>query len=395
MRDDDPRVKELRDLAYRLSNVCNKPGSRVPPDVQRKGRNLSSKVQGYCSDVEYIAEADFVERKAQFEKLLNAEVAKVKKAEEEATEDSKSKCYRGLGGGSYEVAYLTKSGGTAIENAPLNTSTSKRAQALTAEEVAARCRDDPEALFLCDVGIGDTDIDALCKGLKTAGKTLTTLDISNNQIADAGVQTLVTAFATGMCPQLTELYIGCNTFGEQGLTMLNGGLGVLRKGLAIHAEDAPGHSTAQELGEPSAPKLEVASTEQEASLGDVESPASQKQKSPTGGDTGSPLDGGNLQEADARPETATAAEAGSAFSGSCTIVDGADDQEVHVVVPLAGSAVTSAADLDLDVSASEVRISGPGGLTLSVSLPAEVDPGSAQPSFSKKRQRLVVKLKVR
>ena len=45
------------------------------------------------------------------------------------------------------------------------------------------------------LGIGDTDIDALCAGLKRAGGNLTTLDISCNQIADAGLEKLVTAFA--------------------------------------------------------------------------------------------------------------------------------------------------------------------------------------------------------
>jgi len=336
----------------------------------------------------------------------------------------------------------------------LNTSTSKRDQALTAQEVAARCRDDPEALFLCDVGIGDTDIDALCKGLKNAGQNLSTLDISNNQIADAGLQALVTAFAGGMCPKLTELYIGCNQFGEQGLTMLNSGLRVLRKGLTIHAEDMASQCPAQELGGPSTTKLQVDTTEQEARLGDVSSPASRKKKSPTAGDTGASLDDANAPQANIQPQKTTVEEAGlctntdfiesATFTsskpgfvfkmgprglgyyrdpmaspgvsepakkvppgyaapavpvasapqgGSSTIVEGAEGQEVHVVVPLSGSGVKSAADLELDVSISEVRVSGPGGLSVTVLLPARVDPSTAQPSFSKKRQQLVVKLK--
>lgn len=281
-----------------------------------------------------------------------------------------------------------KNGDDKCDNAPLQTSTSKRAQALTADEVANRCQDDPEALFLCDIGIGDTDIDALCAGLKRAGQNLTTLDISCNQVADAGLQKLVTAFAGGICPKLTELYVGCNSFGEQGLAMLNGGLRVLRKGLTIHLEDTGGQSPAQELGEASITKPEVGTTEQEARSSDVVKPASNKQNSPTGRDTGAPLD------AAADSAKAIGEEESNAFSGSATIVEGSEGQEVHVVIPLAGSSVTSAADLDLDVSASEVRISGPQGLSVSVVLPAMVTPSSAQPSFSKKRQQLVVKMKV-
>jgi len=412
MHDDDPRVKELRDLAYRLSNFCNKPGSRMPQEVQKAARKLSSKVQAYCSDVEYIAEPDFVERKAMFEKLINVEVEKCRKAEEAAVEDSKSKCYRGLGGGEYEIAYLEGRADPKFigdPNAPLSTSKSKREQALTADEVANRCQDDPEALFLCDVGIGDTDIDALCAGLKRAGQKLTTLDISSNQIADAGIQKLTTGFAGGMCPNLTELYIGCNAFGEQGRCMLDGGLVFLRKGLTIHADNSVGQSPAQELGGTAFRnnwKPEVVTAEQEARSGDIEGPASNKKKSPTGGDTGALPNYNDMLKAakgeapKAKPEKAAAEDAGkvtdnSAFSGSATIVEGAEGQEVHVVIPLAGSSVSSAADLELDISASEVRISGPGGLSVSVLLPDEVEPSSAQPSFSKKRQQLVVKLKVR
>jgi hypothetical protein len=280
----------------------------------------------------------------------------------------------------------------------MQTSSSARANALTADEVASRCQEDPEALFLCDIGLADTDIDALAAGLKRAGQNLTVLDVSSNHIADAGLQKLVTAFAGGICPKLTELFIGCNSFGEQGRTMLNGGLRVLRKGLTIHAEDAVSERPAQELSKPAIAPQEVAITEQEAKCCDVGTPASRKQKSPTGGDTSAGSGGYNTDSlrcasvAD-QPHQARVEEAANAFSGSATIVEGAEGQEVHVVVPLAGSSVASAADLDLDMSASEVRITGPGGLSVSVTLPIEVEPGSAQASFSKKRQQMVVKLK--
>lgn len=422
----------------------------MPLDVQKAARKVSSMVQSYCSDVEYIAEEDFLERKAKFEKMLHAEIAKAQKAEADATEDSKSKCYRGLGGGAYEVAKLSSGGDDQCDSAPMKTSSSARAQALRAEEVASRCQEDPEALFLCDFGIGDTDIEALTAGLKRAGHNLTMLDISSNQIADAGIQKLVTAFAGGMCPKLTELFIGCNAFGEQGRTMLDGGLRVLRKGLTIHAEDSVGKrpeeqpsppsapqasggyavskrpaqelSVPAELSEPANTKQETAVTEQEARPCDIESPASRKQKSPTGGDTGGPL---GCESAAAPPKQSRAEDfipsatytggkkgyvfkkgdrglgyypdacstPGNAFTGSATIVQGTEGQEVHVVLPLAGTSITSAADLDLDISAKEVRVGGPGGLSVSVALPTEVEPGSAHASFSKKRQQMVVKLK--
>merc|ERR1711985_41588 len=109
-------------------------------------------------------------------------------------------------------------------------------------------------------------------------------------------------------------------------------------------------------------------SEQEARCSDVEGPASSKKKSPTGRDTGASLD---------CAVEATVQGAGSAFSGSAAIVEGTEGQEVHVVIPLAGSSVTAAADLELDVvSALEVRISGPEGLSVSVTLPVQVAPSS-------------------
>jgi len=78
----------------------------------------------------------------------------------------------------------------------------------------------------------DEDLDELVKRLK--GNTdVTELDLTHNHIKDAGVQKLVGALAAGAAPNLKELRIHSNEFGELGKVMLTQGLPVLRKKLEI------------------------------------------------------------------------------------------------------------------------------------------------------------------
>merc|ERR1712166_1632182 len=92
--------------------------------------------------------------------------------------------------------------------------------------------------WLCDFGLGDADLDAVCQGVRRGGSRLTSLDLSNNAIGDAGIQRLVAELAKGTCPRLSELWVGNNAFGELGLSVLKSGLGALRRGLKVHYSDA-------------------------------------------------------------------------------------------------------------------------------------------------------------
>merc|ERR1712039_950993 len=62
------------------------------------------------------------------------------------------------------------------------------------------------------------------------------LDISHNHIKDAGIQALVAALAAGAAPNLRELKVYSNEFGDLGKTMLTQGLPVFRKKLEIQWE---------------------------------------------------------------------------------------------------------------------------------------------------------------
>jgi len=74
-------------------------------------------------------------------------------------------------------------------------------------------------------------------GLLKGNQDVTELDLTHNQIKDQGVQALVAALAAGAAPNLRELKIYRNEFGDLGKTMLTQGLSVFRKKLDIRTEE--------------------------------------------------------------------------------------------------------------------------------------------------------------
>jgi len=82
------------------------------------------------------------------------------------------------------------------------------------------------------MSICDEDIPDLVMVLK-GNEDIVELDISHNSIKDAGVQALVGALANGAAPNLRELRLYSNEFGELGQTMLTQGLTVFRKKLKV------------------------------------------------------------------------------------------------------------------------------------------------------------------
>merc|ERR1719356_1462486 len=93
-----------------------------------------------------------------------------------------------------------------------------------------------KAMRLSFTQVCDEDVAELVERLK--GNTdVTELDLSHNHIKDAGVQKLVGALAAGAAPNLKELRIYSNEFGELGTVMLTQGLPVLRKKMEIVWEE--------------------------------------------------------------------------------------------------------------------------------------------------------------
>lgn len=81
----------------------------------------------------------------------------------------------------------------------------------------------------------DEDVKDLFASLK-GNDVVEEMDLSHNEIMDVGIQTLVGALANGAAPNLKELRLYENKWGELGRTMLEGGLKVLRKKLVVHLE---------------------------------------------------------------------------------------------------------------------------------------------------------------
>lgn len=82
----------------------------------------------------------------------------------------------------------------------------------------------------------DEDVAELVEKLK-GNSDVTEIDLSHNHIKDAGVQKLVGALAAGAAPNLKELRLYSNEFGDLGKVMLTQGLPVLRKKLEIVWEE--------------------------------------------------------------------------------------------------------------------------------------------------------------
>merc|ERR1719401_2074828 len=82
----------------------------------------------------------------------------------------------------------------------------------------------------------DEDLQEVIAVLK-GNQDVTELDLSHNHIKDAGIQALVATLAAGAAPNLRELRIYSNEFGDLGKTMLTQGLPVFRKKLDVRWQE--------------------------------------------------------------------------------------------------------------------------------------------------------------
>lgn len=327
-----------------------------------------------------MAEVDFLERSAAFSEEMEATKAQMLRAEEAVKEKLQNKCYRTVGEGNYAVRErVGVVRATAEDSLPLAdlVKVELRSAMLSVNEVLARCKEEPEELLLRGIGLTDSDMGAICSGLRQGGASLKVLDLSFNSIADAGVQQLVSALAGGACPELRELWLGGNAFGPLGGHMLSGGLAALRRGLEVHADAGRGGDA---LGVPAAPETACGPT----SMGIAGTPAVEKEAP--------------VESHWAAPSTMPLAPPSGAPSGPeveevmCLEYGGV---MVRVVVPVP-SDVTSAEELELEVSARQlvVRRCGAGAERLAETvLPREVEVESAKAAFSRKRHALTVTLR--
>jgi len=414
MQEDDPRIKELQQSAWGLQSLTTKPGNRVPEPAKRAAYKVTSMGIDLCSNAVYIEEADWVTRAVEVRKKIEAKRVELDEVEKAEREKLSGKCFRPTGGyGGYTVA---KRGGATgpkvVQEDSFETAGepelkmtqrvgSELGHALTAKEVIAHCGDDPEALWLSDLGLKDSDMDALCEGLRKGGSQLTSIDIAQNVIADAGVQKLVTTLVGGACPKLAELWIGGNCFGTLGEQILTAGLGALRKGLSVHI------NTGNDDDRPSAHKSQAAAngraeaTQAEsgaAAAACIEVPARACGSSATVGraDEDTLKDEAQVstvQEPTPSPVAAAETAAASGFADvsveELVAESGGRSLRVHVTVP---EGVSSVRELELNVNETRlmVTLSSSGVCLADFVFPRPADPESAQAAFSRKKRTLSV-----
>merc|ERR1712217_368697 len=94
-----------------------------------------------------------------------------------------------------------------------------------------------KAIHLSFSSLTDEDVVALVDRIRN-DKYVTEIALTHNHIKDLGIQTLVAALSAGAAPNLTELKVYSNEFGELGQTMLTQGLPVFRKKLEVHWKEA-------------------------------------------------------------------------------------------------------------------------------------------------------------
>lgn len=407
MEPDDPRVKKLQELAWGLQTVTNKPGGRLPDDFKRECYKLTSRAIALCSDVAYTEEEDFLERSKVFIEQLTAKKKKAGEVEEAEKAKLVGKCFRADTGGNYTVQKVadraaTVSGAAARDAEKSLISTAGGARALTASEVAARCAEDPGDLSLCALGLGDSDMEPICQGLKQAGAALTCLDLSHNLLADVGIQKLVSALASGTCPKLQELHVSHNSFGELGIQMLQGGLTKLRRGLVVHlnASDASDAATQPVARAPEADTRHAATPSAASSKRgpeEADTSAVARAQPDSAGEIGMELASSTKSEsAPLDMHLAKAAgEADAACDESMKVEfarsKDSDELQVRVVLSLPDG-VTTAAELDVDISDRRIIARTKSGMFVDSKLPCAVVADSAQAVFSRKRRTMTLTL---
>lgn len=431
MPEEDNRVKKLQEKAWGLQTLVNKPGGRLGEAYKREVYRVTSRAITHCGNAPYIEEKDFMKQAEVFWKEIEAKRKEVESREVEVLEDRKGKCLiRAGGAGGYSIgqredSYVVAATGGVPEKKdvykaatiyPVSTSTPvikevrTGATLLSAGEVAARCNDDPEALTLGDLGLRDADLDAVFEGLRRGGSTLTALNLSNNAIGDAGIQRLAAELVKGTCPNLIDLWVGGNSFGDLGEQVLTGGLSILRKRLTVHL--AQNEESGASIGSSASAQIAPRTVDE----GHTSCSAAVQSKSGMGDGESSTTAGSDKclhdEESAESCNVSSKQQCSSVSEGPPSNKRGGDDvcgvqvevrpiaeagdgvKEVRAIVPLLDS-VSSAQDLELDVSRHRFRvvINSDQTVLADAEFPFPVDPDSTQAKFSSKKRTITLILK--
>jgi hypothetical protein len=247
VKKDETPAQKLRTAAWGLNTRCSKPASVLPESAKKKAHQLSSIVINFCEDAKYRDPEDWEMRAEKFRVLVKEKGEELDRLEQEIIEEKKAHP---------TVAAWDESKGTYVkrekaekpwgqdkagEAGELEFSGKATDSAGRLEEARARMGDLDS---LDDGAVGESHVDWAGLGLTDADVTklleelgaVAVLDLSNNQIHDGGLQALIAACVSR--PELKELRLAGNPFGDLGRTMLKG-LSSLRPDLRVVLPSGP------------------------------------------------------------------------------------------------------------------------------------------------------------
>ncbi|CAD7969230.1 unnamed protein product [Amoebophrya sp. A120] len=256
------QVEKLREFAWKVQSRHHKPGCVLPEDFKKQAFRETGKVVSYCLDcLKYVGEADFKERAPGMRKRMQEILTEIERLEQESKDhratlafkpdaesgsysiQSKASCSGNKGdgrapGGKDEKLLgddETAAGASTSSSSSTGPSTkmpaelaeSKKCNGITATGVKQYLKGN--VLKLPKLGLGDTDMGSVLEVCKDSSY-IQTLDLSHNEIADAGMQQLVAFLASpDNLPSLKTVRIDGNAeMTELGRCMVTG-LRMLRK----------------------------------------------------------------------------------------------------------------------------------------------------------------------
>jgi hypothetical protein len=244
VKKDETPAQKLRTAAWGLNTKCSKPQCVLPESEKKKAHQISSVVINFCEDSKYRDPADWEARAEKFRVMIKEKSEELDRIEQQILDEKKANP-QALAWDENEGKYVKtaprgKPWGEdkAAKAGELEFSGKKSDSAGRLAEARERMAGMGDLSSLDDSVESDSRLDWAGLGLTDADVTtlleelgaVAVLDLSNNDIHDGGLQALIAACVSR--PELKELRLAGNPFGDLGRTMLKG-LASLRPDLKV------------------------------------------------------------------------------------------------------------------------------------------------------------------
>jgi hypothetical protein len=244
VKKDETPAQKLRTAAWGLNTKCSKPNCVLSEKDKKKAHQISSVVISFCEDSKYRDAEDWEARAQKFRVMIQDKSEELDRIEKEILDERKANpkvlAWDDTEGKYVKEAPRGKPWGQdkAGEARELEFSGKASESAARLEEARARIGRSTDMAALDDSAVDDSYVNWAGLGLTDADVTklleelgaVAVLDLSDNAIHDGGLQALIAASVSR--PELKELRLAGNPFGQLGRTMLQG-LASLRPDLRV------------------------------------------------------------------------------------------------------------------------------------------------------------------